>query len=293
MAEIPGAESRHVEIETADAGRIRLHVAELGSGPPVLMLHGWPEHHGCWREVAPRLAERHRVLCPDLRGFGWSDAPGRGYDPETFAADAVALLDALEIERAFVVGHDWGGFSGFLMALDRPDRIERYLALNTPVPWVRPTPRLMLETWRLWYVVAMATIGEQMLRRNPGFVKGIATRDAVHPGIDDATARSYAERLREPARARASKLLYRQYVRAFRDAGRPSKREQRRLTVPSRLLFGANDAFISTEMTKGWEPYADDLAVEYVPDSGHFIAEEKPALVADRALELFAESVRA
>ena len=77
------------------------------------------------------------MLCPDLRGFGFSDAPGQGYDPETFAADAAALLDALEIERTFLVGHDWGGYTGFLLCFEQPQRIEAFVALNTPVPWLR------------------------------------------------------------------------------------------------------------------------------------------------------------
>ena len=97
--DIPGVANRYVEIETADAGRLRVHCAEAGSGEPVLMLHGWPQHFWSWRHVVPRLADRHRLICPDLRGFGWTDAPGRGYDSETFASDAVALLDALGLDR--------------------------------------------------------------------------------------------------------------------------------------------------------------------------------------------------
>jgi pimeloyl-ACP methyl ester carboxylesterase len=78
--EIEGAEHRHVQIETADAGRLRVHLAEAGSGPTLLLLHGWPQHFWCWRRVVPQLAGDFRLVCPDLRGFGWTDAPGRGYD---------------------------------------------------------------------------------------------------------------------------------------------------------------------------------------------------------------------
>ena len=88
----------------------------------------------------PELAGEHRLICPDLRGFGWTDAPGRGYEPETFAADAAALLDALELDRAGVVGHDWGGFSALLLALRPPDRVRALLALSTPIPRLKPSP---------------------------------------------------------------------------------------------------------------------------------------------------------
>ena len=78
-----------------------------------------------WRRVIGALRDERRLLAPDLRGFGWSEAPGHGYDGETFAADQVALLDALGIERAFVVGHDWGGWTAILLGLLHPDRVER------------------------------------------------------------------------------------------------------------------------------------------------------------------------
>ena len=86
----------------------------------MLLLHGWPQHAWCWRHVIPLLADDHRLIAPDLRGFGWSDCPAGGYDPATFAADAVALLDALGVERAHVIGHDWGGAPRSRWAWTRP-----------------------------------------------------------------------------------------------------------------------------------------------------------------------------
>jgi pimeloyl-ACP methyl ester carboxylesterase len=109
----------------------------------------------------------------------------------------------------------------------------------------------------------------------------------VHEGISDADAAFYAQRLREPERSRASTLLYRSYQRAFADVGLRRRHHGLRLTVPTRLVFGSRDLYISTALTRGWEDHADDMAVEYVADSAHFIAEEKPGLVAERALELF------
>ena len=95
LPEVPGVEHRFV-----NAGGLRTHVAEAGSGPPLLLLHGWPQHWWMWRKLIRPLAESHRVICPDLRGFGWTEAPPGGYDPEVFANDLIALLDALGIDGA-------------------------------------------------------------------------------------------------------------------------------------------------------------------------------------------------
>ena len=134
--EIAGAVRRTVTIQTHADGPLDVHLYEAGDGPPVLMLHGWPQHAWSWRHVIPKLADDYRLICPDLRGFGWTDAPGRGYDGETFGADAIALLDALEIERAHLIGHDWGGFAVFAAALAAPQRVDRMVVLNTVPPWV-------------------------------------------------------------------------------------------------------------------------------------------------------------
>ena len=85
-----------------------------------MLLHGWPQHWYEWRHQIPVLAEHYRVICPDLRGFGWSDAPPGGYDKETLAADVVNLLDALGLDRVKLIGHDWGGWVGFLLCIDPP-----------------------------------------------------------------------------------------------------------------------------------------------------------------------------
>lgn len=275
-----------------DAGRLAVHVAEAGRGDPVLMLHGWPQHWYCWRGVIPRLAGRFRTICPDLRGFGWTEAPGHGYDPETFTADAVALLDALEIERAYVIGHDWGGFVTFLLGIRHPDRVERAIAINAPHPWPTIDLRTVDALWRIWYVLIVAApgLGPWLLRSQPGFVRTFLRGDNVQPGVmaDDALD-SFAARLAEPARAQASSQLYRSYLASLQRALLRRDREGR-LTVPLRLLFGARDLGISKTLLRDYEPHADDMAVELVSDSGHFLPDEKPELVAERALAFFRAS---
>jgi pimeloyl-ACP methyl ester carboxylesterase len=285
--EIPGAAHRFAEIETADAGWLRVHYAEAGDGPPLLLLHGWPQHFWCWRRVVPELAGEFRLICPDLRGFGWSDAPGRGYDNETFTSDALALLDALGLDRVGVIGHDWGGFTSFLLALNHPDRVRALLALGTPIPWVKPSPRLVASTWRTWYAWALAAVGREAVRRRPGAVRLMLRRGTPDAAIDEREAEVYAERLREPARAEATQLLYRSYLRSVVSLGaRPY--DGLRLTVPTRLLVGRADQAVPEVVVRGFEPHADDMTVEIVEDCGHFIPEERPDLVVRHARELFA-----
>src|SRR5581483_1540223 len=153
---VEGVEHRFVE-----ANGIRVHLAEAGppEAPPALLLHGWPQHWFMWRRIMTALGGEHRLLAPDLRGFGWTEAPGQGYDAETFAADQVALLEALGIERAHVVGHDWGGWTAMLLGILHPERVDRMVVLNAPHPWPRLSARVALESWRSWYTWVIATPG--------------------------------------------------------------------------------------------------------------------------------------
>jgi pimeloyl-ACP methyl ester carboxylesterase len=167
---LPGVEHHWLDVPSG-CGRVRLHVAEAGAGTPVLLLHGWPQHWWCWRRVIERLRNHYRLLAPDLRGFGWSEAPGTGYSATGFASDAVGLLDALGLTRAHVVGHDWGGFAAILLALRHPERVDRLLLSNTPGPWARPSPSTVAGLRRAWYAGLVATpiLGERVVR-HPRFV---------------------------------------------------------------------------------------------------------------------------
>jgi pimeloyl-ACP methyl ester carboxylesterase len=283
--DIAGASHRFAEIETADAGRLRVHYAEAGEGPPLLLLHGWPQHFWCWRRVVPELASDFRLICPDLRGFGWSGAPGRGYDNETFAADAVALLDSLGLDRVGVIGHDWGGFTSLVLGMRHADRVRAVLALSTPIPWLRPSPRLAASAWRTSYAWALAAVGREAVRRNPGAVRFMLRAGAPDDAIDEDEAEVYAARLREPARAEATQLLYRGYLKALLAlSARPY--DDLRLTVPTRLVLGRRDQAVPEVVVQGFEPHADDMTLDLV-DAGHFLPEERPELVVRHARELF------
>ena len=280
LPEVEGVRHRYV-----DADGLRVHIAEAGdaTAPPVLLLHGWPQHWYMWRGVIERLWPHFRLIAPDLRGFGWTEAPGGGYDADTFASDQVALLDALEIETASVIGHDWGGWTSFLLGIDHADRIERMVVCNSPHPWPRVEPRSVLEVWRSWYAVVNATPLGKWVAQTTRIPELILSRGNVGDPFAEGIE-LYLQQFDEPARADASMKLYRYYLRIFASGVRGGGYRDKRLTVPTLLLFGTADRYVSSRLMPGFESHADDMELELVEGSGHFIVNEKPELVARRAL---------
>ena len=283
---VPGVAIAHDFVEAAG---LRFHVAEAGDGEPLLMLHGWPQHWYMWRHVMPRLAKRYRVIAVDLRGFGWSDAPAGGYEKETLAADVLAVMDAMDLDRVRLMGHDWGGYIGFLLCLFHPERFERYMPLNIVHPWIRMDPKRTSAIPRSVYQWVLASpAGAWMLRTQPGIVeRGLltATYNKQTWSRDELVA--FSTVLQEPARANASVQLYRTFLTREAIPLVTGRYRGYRLTTPTRLVFGKRDPAIDFEMLAGYEPYADEMTVEIVDDASHFIVDECPDLVADEAEAFF------
>ena len=271
---VGGVEHRFVE-----AGGVRLHVAEAGTGVPLLLVHGWPQHWYEWRGLVAELKGERRLIMPDLRGFGWSDAPRGPIEPEVFVRDLVALLDALGLEQVDLVGHDWGSFSSLLLAARHPERVRRLLAISSPHPWLKVTPGIALETWRAWYAVLFAA--GLMQRDNARLAAWFIGRE----GVPADEVEVFAARLREPARATATTRLYRAYLRTLVTTARGSNPPEPRLTVPTLLMIGARDQAVTPKLTVGFEHAGDDTRTEVVPGAGHFICDTHPQLVAARVRE--------
>jgi pimeloyl-ACP methyl ester carboxylesterase len=281
-----------------DVGGLRMHLAEAGppdDSPPILLLHGWPQHWYEWRHLIPRLAGERRLLMPDLRGLGWTDAPPSGYLKEEMAEDVVRLLDALELDRVDLIGHDWGGYIGFLLGILHPARVRRYIALNIIHPWIRG-PRSgpeLLRRWteipRLAYQLPIITPGlNQRVLNHPAFMPRFLKGTAVHRNAwTEKDVEAFRAPLRDAARIRASAAIYRTFLTQEIVPLIRGRYRDHRLRAPTLLLFGLKELVMTPEQLRGFEPYADDMRLELVEDSGHFIAEEKPGLIADRARELF------
>jgi pimeloyl-ACP methyl ester carboxylesterase len=237
----------------------------------------------------PALADRHRVLALDLRGFGWSDAPRDGYEKEEMATDVLAVLDELGLERVKLVGHDWGGWIGFLLGLRSPQRFEKFLALNIVPPWVS-LRNTIGEAWRFWYqwVILTPGLGYALHRRGDFVAKVLVGGSVRKEAWSNEEVRAFADNLMEPARARAGVRLYRTFnLREALPIAR-GRYADARLKVPTRLVFGEGDFALRPQMLAGWQRHAEDMQVEMVPDCGHFIVDERPELVAERAREFFA-----
>lgn len=268
---------------------LEFHYAEAGAGEDVVLcLHGWPQHWYEWRHLMPALADRHRVIALDLRGFGWSEAPPDGYEKENLADDVLAVLDELGIERVKLVGHDWGGWIGFLLGLRAPERIERYLALNILPPWT--SMRTMApHLWRFWYqwLISSPAVGYRLHRSGKFIPKVLAGGSVRREAWDDATLHAFSDTFMEPARARAAVQMYRVFSLREVPALARGRYADAHLSVPTRLLFGTGDAALRPETLTGYESHTDDMEVELVDDCGHFIADEMPDLVAERARAFF------
>jgi pimeloyl-ACP methyl ester carboxylesterase len=258
-----------------DANGVRLHVAEAGSGPPLVLLHGWPQHWWCWRMLIPELAERYRVIAPDLRGFGWSGAPRGSYSKSTFAADILALLDIENLDRVRIVGHDWGGYTAFLLALEHPERIHRMVALDIVPPWRSP-PQLsnlgvpVLASYQL--LLATPLLGRLALTSSPKFVRAlIRAGSGSSMRWSEQDLDQYTSVLREPDRARASSNCYRTFLtRELTSIGSHYKPQD--LRVPSKLVMGSQSA-----IRRVFNPApSKNLRIQTIHGAGHFLAEEAP-----------------
>ena len=261
------------------ANGVRLHLAQAGTGgPPVLLLHGYPQHWQAWRHVITQLAGDHRVYALDLRGAGQSDAPRRGYDTATLTRDVLAALDALGLSSVTLAGHEWGGWLGFHLALAAPQRFTGLVAVNAPHPWL-PHRKLLPQMWRFWYTALLEypLLGAWVIRHT-GVLAWLLRRG--RPGLPAADAAVFAGPGREPARARAGQQLHWQVVLHDIPRRMLGGYRHQHLTVPTMLLAGARDFALSPRSLTGAGPHADELAIRVIDGAGHYLPEERPDLVA-------------
>ncbi|HKA98034.1 MAG TPA: alpha/beta hydrolase [Streptosporangiaceae bacterium] len=292
----PKIEAAGGPIKAADYYRCRVGDADYlfavaGRGDPVLLLHGFPQTHYCWRAIIPVLADSHTVVVPDLRGYGGSRAPaggahGEGFSKREIAAELAELMRAMELERFAVVGHDRGARVAYRMALDHPDRVGRLAVLNV-IPTVDQFERMAggpsLGYWP-WFLLAQpAPFPEQLITAAREhflrFIFGSWTEVASAIG-EDAFA-VYLDALTPPAAAamcsdyRASFWLDQEHEKADRQAGK-------RIERPTLVITAAAETQLA-DAGDVWREWAGDVRAATVP-GGHFIPEEAPqALAAELA----------
>jgi pimeloyl-ACP methyl ester carboxylesterase len=270
---------QHHEIIT---NGIRMHYVTQGEGPLIVLLHGFPEFWYSWRLQIPFLADSgYTVVAPDLRGYNDTEKPPTGYDVPTLLRDIVGLIKGLGQEKAVIVGHDWGGALAWQFAMRYPQMTERLIGLNAPPPWtfIREL-RTFKQLRKSWYIFffQLPWLPEYVLGRNHAAMIGrmlysSAVQKSAFP--HEVLAR-YQEAMGKPGVLRAAINYYRA---TFRRLGSTGASLDSKVSAPTLLIWGEQDVALDIKMTYGLEHWVPDIRVERIPDSGHWVQQEKPDVV--------------
>jgi haloacetate dehalogenase len=269
---------------TVRANGIRINTWLGGNGPPVLLLHGYPQTAQMWHKIAPKLCEDYAVVCPDLRGYGDSDKPREGYDKKTMARDMHELMRALGHDTYAVVGHDRGGRVAHRQALDYPDAVTRLCVLDivpTHTVFAQTDRHLAAAYWH-WFFFQAPDLPEVLIGAAPeAFLRYVFRALAFHvSAIEEPLIREYVRAFMHPGTIRASLEDYRAAARQdFNDDERDLARRVRCPVLAIWGEFGKMHAIFDVLAT--WKDKADALEGHPLP-CGHFIPEEAPEqLLAD------------
>ncbi len=260
---------------------IRMHYVTQGKGPLIVLLHGFPEFWYSWRYQLPFLAERgYTVVAPDLRGYNDTDKPRTGYDVPTLLRDIAGLIKGLGQEKAIIVGHDWGGVLAWAFAMSYPQMTERLIVMNAPHPQAMQRAfRTLKQLRKSWYIFAfqLPWLPENALLRNNAYeigrmLKGAAVQKSAFP---NEVLAKYQEAMSKPGAMTAALNYYRQLIRhPLRSA-----KNHASIAVPTLLIWGEQDIALGIELTYGLEQWVPNIQIKRIPDSGHWVQQEKPELV--------------
>jgi haloacetate dehalogenase len=295
----PGATDRQVTTERGEVG-----VSIGGTGPPLLLLHGYPQTRVMWAAVANRLTDRYTVVAADLPGYGDSfrPAPAPDHVPHSkraLALDLVQVMAGLGHERFAVCGHDRGGRVAYRMALDHPDRVSAAAVLDvvpTGEVWSRADAQLSLLYWHWGFLAQPAPLPERMIGADPGAFFDLHVRRlglGRTPGrYPPEVMAAYRHQLDDSGVVEAICEDYRAGAGVDRVHDDADRRQQRRITCPLLVLWSSSGALprLYGDVLDVWRPWATDVRGSGV-DAGHFLAEDRPDDVADRLRELLAPAV--
>ena len=259
------------------AGGLRQHVVTGGDGPPLLLVHGWPQTWYAWRLVMPALARDFSVVAPDQRGIGLSGKPPGGYDPGTLAGDLVALMDALGHQRFAVVGTDTGLPIGYALAADHPDRVERVALAEVPgPPGAVPSPPFFAPeplNNKLWHIAVnrLDKVNEQLVQGREDIYFGYEFAIQAGKKLPDDVINYYVGLLTNPDSLRGSFAFYREWDTMM---AQNEQRKSRPLTMPVLGISGAESW--GEGVGDAMKPLANDVQSAVIPDAGHWFAEEAP-----------------
>lgn len=267
---------------------IKFHYVEAGEGPPVVLLHGFPETSYAWRHQIEALKSRYRLIVPDLRGYGATEKAPTGYDKRTMANDIRALMSQLGIERAAIIGHDRGARVGLRLAKDHPEVVARFAALdNIPTRSLfgMMNARVAQASW-FFLFQGVRDLPEALIQgREELWLRYILSSWTYDPGaLSDADIATYVQAYAQPGGLRGAFEDY----RAWReDIAQDEEDKDVKLRCPTLALWGSEfEAAKMVDMAEIWRGFADDLTTAPIALAGHLPHEERPVEV-NAALEAF------
>lgn len=269
------------------ANNITFHVAQIEQNAPlILFLHGFPECHYSWRHQLPAVSRAgFRAWAPDLRGYNLTDKP-RGiaaYHLNALELDIYELLNAAGVEKAIVVGHDWGALIAWRFAMDYAERVEKLVIMNVPHPAQYQIGVCLPQQWlKSWYIAAfqIPSLPERFMSSNARQIaEGLRISAMRKNAFSDADLAVYARAIAQPGAMQAAINYYRAWVRwGFR-------LPNRRIDVPTLMLWGEEDIALSKELTYGTERWVRDLRIHYIPNCGHWVQNEAAEEVNQQLLD--------
>jgi len=261
---------RTQDIKTAEG--VTIHVRTGGHGPAVVLIHGFGDTGDMWAPLAAELARDHTVVVPDLRGMGLSSHPPEGYDKRTQAADIRAVLTALNIDQAAIVGHDIGNMVAYAYAARYPDKTEKLVVMDAPVPGIPPWDDLVRNPL-LWHFSFGGPDAERLVAgRERIYLDRFWNEFAADRSkIDEATRVHYAKLYAQPG---AMHSAFAQFLSFPKDAEDNKVSMATKLTMPV-LAIGAEKSFASTQALV-MRNAATNVTEVVIPNSGHWLMEEQP-----------------
>ncbi|WP_164234438.1 alpha/beta fold hydrolase [Microbacterium hydrocarbonoxydans] len=271
----------HTMVETPG---LRTHVASIGEGDPVVMLHCFPGHWWQWRDIAPAIAAQgFRVICPDLRGSGWTEAADPRFGPDSQRDDVIAVLDALGIPRAHFVCHDMGAISGMQISYLQPERVRTIVQLAVPPGFMEFTPKVMPAFEHM----------PKLLMHRPGTSLRylFSPRYMTHPMSEQVIEANLRPHQR-PEVEQAVRALYRGLVIPVSFRLMAGVYRRMRLRPPTLVVFGREDGPFAEptarHICRNHAAHADRFELAFVDGAAHFITDDAPEDVIRLVLDWFA-----
>jgi pimeloyl-ACP methyl ester carboxylesterase len=276
----------------ADVGEVRLHYVMAGSGPTIVLLHGWPQTWYMWRDVIPALAQHYRVVAVDLRGLGDSSKPATGYDTTTVAEDVWRLMhDVLGEQRFFVGAHDWGGPVAYALAARHREAVRAMAIFDVPVPG-DGAPLATMARWHFGFhsepdMPEALVAGREELYLGFFYRKGGARPDAISPEAQREYIRAYSQ----PGAMRAGFNYYRALPQDVADHQRYLA--EGKLAMPI-LVYGGGAPGVGRGMAalESWQRVGSNVTGGVADGCGHWIVEEKPVWAGKCLLAFFGQHDR-